>query len=207
MCSDPSTVCAPTKLLHRDLPQRLERRIRIEGEVRTLYIYEHAISLFEEKWVIIRPASKVAVRVQDFQKSIPGNRHSDLGVCQPHEYLAIDTSRSTHWTTVQEQLEKNLRKWDLSIEANWNKFGHHAMLALLAMCRNKLFDVKDTCAVLKQWKVRSKDVELTFEGEGRTFTVDLKYTDAWDLRKQRISLVVPIARVPLPPTWYKETAS
>ncbi|KAK5078758.1 hypothetical protein LTS08_006592 [Lithohypha guttulata] len=192
MPGGPSTVCEPTTLLHRDMPRPSNRRIKVEGEFKTLSIIDHAISLYEDKWLIIRPADTVAFRIQDFQKSIPGYQHSDLGVCQPHEYLAVDSNRSAHCKIAQDQLELMLKRWDLSSEANWNQVGHHAALALLALCKGKWFDVGKTRAALRRW--RSQVCERK-----------VRFADAWDLRRQGIALVLPFARIPLPTTWYKAT--
>ncbi|KAK5936449.1 hypothetical protein PMZ80_011315 [Knufia obscura] len=199
-----SAVFEPTKLLHRDMPGPSNKRIKVEGDLKTLSIVDHAISLHEDKWLIIRPADEVAFKVQEFQKSIPGYQHSDLEVCQPHEYLAVDSDRSAHCKIAQDQLELMLKRWDLSSEANWNQVGHHAALALLALCKGKWFDVAEARAALRRWKVCGEDIELIFESQSQVFQRKVGLADAWDLRRQGIALVLPFARIPLPTTWYKE---
>jgi len=192
-----------TQVLMSESPPVSVHTLNVEGEIKHLSVRLYSICLYKKKWLVLLPLPPTAIAIQAFQSTIPGYKYSGLGVCQPHELLAIEGNKKLHISSAQIQLEETLKCWNLSVKENWDKMGHHAVLALLALCKGKVFNVHGKDCYLKCWRVCGKDVEMTFEDKaGIVKTIRMDATEAWDLRSKGIYLTIRIVRIPLPALWY-----
>ena len=191
------------RVLHNESPPVTVHTFTIKGEPHRLSVQLYSICLFRENWLVIRPEPGTAKAIQEFQATIPGYKRSSNGVFQTHELLAVDGNEGLHIRFAQTQLEEALKCWNLSVKENWDKMGHDAVLALLACCKGKVFNVYGEDFYLKCWRMCGKDIEITFNNKvGTVKAVKMDSADAWDLRSKGIYLAIRIKRIPLPALWY-----